>query len=145
MYAKLKPISTSKTTSRKSKSPHPSQQTTELLVSERARLARSRAIAEETRASIDEFEASIRGSVAVGGTRNDGVTPGGTPGVDGEGDSEKRTARMVSYVLYGGLSNCWLSTEIWWYCGLNNGSSDKQITKLILCDFKPGNCEKNLY
>ena len=78
MYAKLKPITSSKSASRKPKSPHPtsSQQTAELLATERVRLARSKAIAAETRASIDQFESSMRGSVA---------TVSGARGQDGEG------------------------------------------------------------
>ena len=78
MYAKLKPISSSKSASRKPKSPHPtsSQQTAELLATERVRLARSKAIAAETRASIDEFESSMKGRVAAAS---------GAQGQDGEG------------------------------------------------------------
>ena len=57
MYAKLKPIVTSKSAGKES--PHPSQATAELLASRRA-YARNKAIAEDTRASIDAFEASMR-------------------------------------------------------------------------------------
>lgn len=62
MYAKLKPIMSSKSAGKKS--PHPSQATAELLASRRA-YARSRAIAEDTRASIDAFEASMRYTAAA--------------------------------------------------------------------------------
>ena len=88
MYAKLKPISSSKSASSKPKSPHPtsSQQTAELLATEGVRLARSKAIAAETRASIDQFESSMRGRVAAasGARGQDGV------GAESGGDEDRR-------------------------------------------------------
>ena len=72
MYAKLKPIVTSRSATgpgRRSKSPQTSQTTAaELLASRRAN-ARNKLIAFETRASIDAFEASLndRGTVEAGG------------------------------------------------------------------------------
>ena len=100
MYAKLKPITTSKTTSRKSKSQsHPNLQPFELLASERARHARNKAIAEETRASIDEFEASIGGSMAVR-PRQDG----GTGGAEGGGRDEEKLSPSAGMVSYIGMS-----------------------------------------
>ena len=99
MYAKLKPITSSTSASRKSKSPHPSHQTAELLATERVRHARSKAIAAETRASIDEFESSIRGRVAVA-SGQDGVGTGS--GEDGERDTEKvsPTAGIVVIIVH---------------------------------------------
>jgi hypothetical protein len=90
MYAKLKPITSSKSASRKPNSPHPtsSQQTAELLATERVRFARSQAIAAETRASIDEFESSIRGRVAAASGGQDGV---GTEG----GDDRRRDPQQT--------------------------------------------------
>ena len=89
MYAKLKPITSSKSAaSRKLKSPHPStssQKTAELLAGERVRHPRSKAIAAETRASIDEFESSMRGKVAAGPGQQDGV----------DMDAEKLSGMMV--------------------------------------------------
>ena len=97
MYAKLKPITSSKSASRKPKSPHPtsSQQTAELLATERVRLARSKAIAAETRASIDEFESSIRGRVAM--------ASGGQGGVGTESGGEDR-GRDIERNLSTGLT-----------------------------------------
>ena len=106
MYAKLKPITSSKSASRKSKSPHPnsSQQTSEPLATERVQRARSKAIAAETRASIDEFESSLRGKVAAAATPpppgQDGV--GMESGEDRGRDTEKLspTAGMTVMLLY---------------------------------------------
>lgn len=99
MYAKLKPITSSKSASRKSRSPHPSHQTAELLATERVRRARSEAIAVETRASIDEFESSIGGRVAAT-SGHDGVS---TESGENRGrDTEKLspTAGMVVITIH---------------------------------------------
>ena len=99
MYAKLKPITSSKSASRKSRSPHPSHQTAELLGTERVRRARSKAIAAETRASIDEFESSIRGRVAAtSGQDGESIESGEDRG----GDTEKLspTAGMVVIIMH---------------------------------------------
>ena len=64
MYAKLKPIVTSKSAGRSSKLPRPPQTTADLLASRRA-YARNKAIASETRASIEAFEATMRDRMAM--------------------------------------------------------------------------------
>ena len=94
MYAKLKPITTSKSASRKSKSPHPShsQQTAELLATERVRRARNKAIAAETRVSIDEFESSIEGRVTVAPGQDEVDNGGG----ENKGRDMSPTTGMVS-------------------------------------------------
>ena len=96
MYAKLKPISTSKSASRKSKSPYPShsQQTAEQLATKRVQHTRNKAIAAETRASIDEFESSMMGRVAAA-SGQDGVDYGGE---ENKGKDISPTTEMVSYI-----------------------------------------------
>ena len=105
MYAKLKPITSSKSASRKPRSPHPnsSQQTAELLATERVRRARNKAIAAETRASIDEFESSLRGKVAAAATPPPGQDGGSIESSEDRGrDAEKLspTAGMAVMLLY---------------------------------------------
>lgn len=88
MYAKLKPLTTSKSATKRSKLSHPSKKSSKLLAAERVHRARSEAIAAETNASIDQFEASIGGRVAAVSKQDDGVPT----------ESRPREGQMTDYV-----------------------------------------------
>lgn len=66
MYAKLKPLETTKSASKKSKAVQFGETSTTGPVTSKVSQARSKHIAEETRASINAFEATIKDRVSTG-------------------------------------------------------------------------------
>ena len=91
MYAKLKPIVTSKSASKRSRSPRPAPSTTGSKSADRAANVRNKLIAEETRTSIDAFEATMREKVSV--EEGEGEMSGSLSGEESEKLSPRR---MVS-------------------------------------------------
>ena len=101
MYAKLKPIVTSKSAGRSSKLPRPPQTTADLLASRRA-YARNKAIASETRASIEAFEATMKDRMAMEQIPGSGEGLTVTSPKPGENATETSspTALVVSAFLF---------------------------------------------